>query len=314
MPDSSIRTPAASKLVDTVKVMRVNGARVRDSEIEFTMGGHHYRYPDLIPENEIWIDDSLAEKDILATLVHEFVERTVMKMLGMEYETAHEQFADPVERVVRNLLPNPPGLLKSAASRWRVELSKTNPSLLKAIDKARAQRFEIMSDAASGGIGPHDLAKAERSWEDALFNYLDTKKRSGSTDLEFGRKHPSLRIPQGPIPPALLPEERNVIWDVFRKDVPEPTMVEKELFETLGAGGRSFHRSPGLPKDKAFSVPKPGAAGPVPKKLEESLLKQLKWPLGVAGAVAALGGLGIGAAHLLGGRKFEGAQKQEARA
>jgi hypothetical protein len=35
------------------------------------------------------------------------------------------------------------------------------------------------------------------------------------------------------------------------------------------------------------------------------MLKKLKWPLGVAGAIVALSGLGLGAAHLFGGRKSE---------
>ena len=72
-----------------------------DVDIEFTCGGHHYVYPEYIPENEIWIEGTLDPLDLLATEVHEFVERIGMKYFKLQYEESHSKLANPIERMFR---------------------------------------------------------------------------------------------------------------------------------------------------------------------------------------------------------------------
>jgi len=75
-------------------------------------------------------------------------------------------------------------------------------------------------------------------------------------------------------------------------------MDASELFNTMGTGGKTYYRRF---EDRVA----PQRIPEVPKQVQESMLKKLKWPLGVAGAIVALSGLGLGAAHLFGGRKSE---------
>lgn len=86
--------------LDAVTVLLVRGADVRAREVDFTMGGHHYRYP-FIPEGEVWIDDAVPDgPDRAATVAHELAERTLMKHLGWAYDRAHTA-ANALERAVR---------------------------------------------------------------------------------------------------------------------------------------------------------------------------------------------------------------------
>jgi len=95
----------SSEIVDTTKVRLI--------DINFTMGGHHYVYPDLIEENKIFIDDRMDKDNIIATLIHEYTERLFMKFYGIEYENAHK-LSNKVEIVVRQFMASSlPGLDKS---------------------------------------------------------------------------------------------------------------------------------------------------------------------------------------------------------
>ncbi|OGC59596.1 hypothetical protein A2890_00165 [candidate division WWE3 bacterium RIFCSPLOWO2_01_FULL_53_14] len=84
----------------TQKVTDLNGVAVwlvdgialrsglRSGDIDFTMGGHGYRYL-YVPENDIWIDNSNAHHgDLEPVIWHEYVERNLMKN-GMDYGDAH---------------------------------------------------------------------------------------------------------------------------------------------------------------------------------------------------------------------------------
>lgn len=72
-----------------VKVWNVSGQRVRDLyKTDFIEGGHHYVYP-WIPESEIWIDDFTDKKEKPQILVHEFIERKLMKEKHLSYNKAH---------------------------------------------------------------------------------------------------------------------------------------------------------------------------------------------------------------------------------
>jgi hypothetical protein len=88
---------------DKVKLEIVDTNKVRLIDINFTMGGHHYVYPDLIAEDEIFIDNRMDKDNITATAIHEFVERTFMKFYGIKYEDAHK-LSNNVEIVVRKFI------------------------------------------------------------------------------------------------------------------------------------------------------------------------------------------------------------------
>jgi len=91
------------KVIDEVIIKYVDGEEIRGKEIEFSLAGHYYRYPKLIPENEIWIESGIDKtKDLTAILVHELAERLSMKLLKIDYDEAHEEIADPSEESVRD--------------------------------------------------------------------------------------------------------------------------------------------------------------------------------------------------------------------
>jgi tRNA nucleotidyltransferase/poly(A) polymerase/GNAT superfamily N-acetyltransferase len=99
---------------DDFKVYAVNGEAVRDNGFdEWVDGGHHYvdadekpedqKYAKFIPEDEIWVDDVFLIKpnDLAAILLHERLERFLMKYYGLKYENAHTNFANPAEVIFR---------------------------------------------------------------------------------------------------------------------------------------------------------------------------------------------------------------------
>lgn len=56
--------------------------------VDFTQGGHDKVYK-FIPENEIWVDDDVSQKEMKFVLLHELHERNLMKK-GMKYDLAHQ--------------------------------------------------------------------------------------------------------------------------------------------------------------------------------------------------------------------------------
>jgi hypothetical protein len=71
-----------------IQVWLVNGKLVRDIFfIDFTAGGHDKVYP-FVPENEIWIDDSISPQERKYVLLHEAHERFLMSK-GTDYGRAH---------------------------------------------------------------------------------------------------------------------------------------------------------------------------------------------------------------------------------
>jgi hypothetical protein len=76
--------------IDNMKVWLVDGEKVRDCfRVQWMEGGHGYVYS-WIPNNEIWLENGLHEKELPLILLHEFVERTLMKCKNMCYDKAHE--------------------------------------------------------------------------------------------------------------------------------------------------------------------------------------------------------------------------------
>jgi hypothetical protein len=76
------------KLENGVSVWVVNGRLVRSLfDIDFTAGGHDHVY-EFVPENEVWIDDAIDEKERRFVLLHELHERNRMAE-GWPYSKAH---------------------------------------------------------------------------------------------------------------------------------------------------------------------------------------------------------------------------------
>lgn len=88
--------------LDAVNIIAIDGAKAREHDQSFSVGGHHYIYP-WIPEDEVWIEAGLSGKDLSAIIVHELSEREMMKRLSMPYEEAHK-VSNTCEEAVRILL------------------------------------------------------------------------------------------------------------------------------------------------------------------------------------------------------------------
>jgi hypothetical protein len=58
-------------------------------DIDFTAGGHDHVY-EFVPENEVWIDDAIDEKERGFVLLHELHERKRMAE-GLIYSKAHTE-------------------------------------------------------------------------------------------------------------------------------------------------------------------------------------------------------------------------------
>jgi hypothetical protein len=88
-----------------ILVWLVDGEYVREHyDLEYVAGGHHYRYP-FIPEPEVWLDETLNNREIPPTLLHELHERKRMKIDGWDYDTAHAE-ASRIEAEGRSVRQN----------------------------------------------------------------------------------------------------------------------------------------------------------------------------------------------------------------
>lgn len=77
-------------LENGLHVWIVSGRLVRSVfDIDFTEGGHDHVY-EFVPENEIWIDDDVEEKERGYVLLHELHERNRMAG-GLPYSQAHAE-------------------------------------------------------------------------------------------------------------------------------------------------------------------------------------------------------------------------------
>jgi Zn-dependent metalloprotease len=84
--------------IGAVKVYLVDGSQVRIVDLEFTEGGHHYRY-NFIPDGEIWIEKMKNANEQPFTLLHELTEYLNM-MKGQDYDSAHNS-ANTIEKYYR---------------------------------------------------------------------------------------------------------------------------------------------------------------------------------------------------------------------
>lgn len=65
--------------------------------MDVIVGANHERYPDIVPEGEIWVDSNLSPESQRHTILHELVERRLMRDLGWDYETQAHPAANRVE-------------------------------------------------------------------------------------------------------------------------------------------------------------------------------------------------------------------------
>ena len=74
---------------EKVNIFLINGEVVRDLyKTDYVEGGHAYVY-DWIPEDEIWIEETIKQDEIPVIILHEFLERTLMKYKKFPYVRAH---------------------------------------------------------------------------------------------------------------------------------------------------------------------------------------------------------------------------------
>lgn len=72
-----------------INVFLVRGEVVRGLyKADFVEAGHGYVY-NWIPKDEIWVDSSLSRKEVPVVVLHEFVERLLMKEQKLSYAKAH---------------------------------------------------------------------------------------------------------------------------------------------------------------------------------------------------------------------------------
>ena len=87
-PSKNIYIKEWGKIGD-LTIWLIDAKKVRNEhKSDFMEGGHDYVY-NWIPENEIWIEDGLNEHEIPFIILHEMVERTLMKG-KMKYDDAHD--------------------------------------------------------------------------------------------------------------------------------------------------------------------------------------------------------------------------------
>lgn len=85
----NVKSPMLTKMLENCKVYLVDGIYVRNFyKIDFVDGGHGYVY-DFVPKNEIWIEEEVPVKERILVLLHEAIERYLMKYKNFGYLKAH---------------------------------------------------------------------------------------------------------------------------------------------------------------------------------------------------------------------------------
>lgn len=77
------------KTVGPFEIYEVNGNIIRKYFPNFTNFGQHYSFS-FIPKNEIWIGNDVKNEERVFIILHELIERKLMKM-GMKYDDAHNK-------------------------------------------------------------------------------------------------------------------------------------------------------------------------------------------------------------------------------
>ena len=75
---------------EDITVWLVDGEEVREHyKHDFLEGGHGYVYK-WVPNNEIWIENQTHLEEVPVLILHEYVERILMKYYKIKYDRAHE--------------------------------------------------------------------------------------------------------------------------------------------------------------------------------------------------------------------------------
>jgi uncharacterized membrane protein (UPF0127 family) len=91
------------KQINGFDVWVVDGGKIRNKiDIDFTTGGNPGRYK-YIPENEIWIDNSVKPNELKDVILHELTECGLMENKGKSYDTAHDM-ANEKEMKLREVI------------------------------------------------------------------------------------------------------------------------------------------------------------------------------------------------------------------
>lgn len=76
--------------IDSLEIYIIDGDLIRREVYpDFIFGGNEQRYP-FIPHNEIWIDNTIPNREYTSTLKHEINEMTLMRDKGLSYLDAHD--------------------------------------------------------------------------------------------------------------------------------------------------------------------------------------------------------------------------------
>lgn len=121
---------------DGVKVYSINPAYIRNKYankmigdrkgVDWVSGGHEFVYWNIIPKNEIWVDNTLEGEDRDAVILHEIEEREQMSK-GMDYSEAHNDFANKVEIAGRQNPQEIESMIASAIKKYHEEYNVEEP-------------------------------------------------------------------------------------------------------------------------------------------------------------------------------------------
>lgn len=121
--EESIRTKLIFADKETgLNVWLVDGKAVREQFNEdFIGGGHHYVY-DFVPENDIWLENTLVKDEIPFFLLHEMHEENKMRS-GAEYQKAHND-ASAVELEARKLPQNVKQMIREELTKRKTNITE----------------------------------------------------------------------------------------------------------------------------------------------------------------------------------------------
>lgn len=99
---SKLEFPASKRKIitigqaDQVTFYLINTKKIREqhSEWDTIVGCHHWGNTPYIPEGQIWIADRLTNEEILSVMIHEYIERPILRdiqiTLNQSYESAYK--------------------------------------------------------------------------------------------------------------------------------------------------------------------------------------------------------------------------------
>jgi hypothetical protein len=90
LKEAGLGAPVSVKFASVPEIVEVDGGKIRDTiNNDFTGGSHSEALPE-VPDDEVWVEKSLSEDDQKKIVLHEVVERSLMKQDGTSFDKAHE--------------------------------------------------------------------------------------------------------------------------------------------------------------------------------------------------------------------------------